>query len=342
MAASSGLARNRPPGWLLWGALLVVYIVWGSTYLAIALVVETMPPLLAAGARFSVAGVILAGVLLLRSGPARLRISRSQLGGAAFVGAALLMLGNGGVSIGEQTVPSGLAALIIGVVPLVVLVLRRLAGETLSVAGVGGVVLGFVGLGVLVIPRGIDGTTDVVGMLLLIAASVSWATGSFFSRRLSLPRDPLVSTAYQLLLGGLFLLLAGLAIGEWTQVGEGGFSDASVWALIYLVFFGSLLAYTAYTWLLQNAPISKVATYAYVNPVVAVMLGAVVLNERLDLAMIAAAVMIVTSVAFIARTESRPAVRDVTLDSAPVRASRRSTGLVARGRGMGRSLRRRD
>lgn len=341
MAAAPGHARSRPPTWLVWAALLVVYIVWGSTYLAISVVVGSMPPLLAAGARFLGAGLIMAGVLALRSGPRRLRIDRSQLGGAAFVGAALLLLGNGGVSMGEQTVPSGLAALIVGVVPLVVLVLRRLSGESLSVAGVGGVVLGFIGLGVLVIPRGIDGSTDVVGMALLIMASSSWATGSFFSRRLSLPRDPLVSTAYQLLLGGSFLLVAGLAIGEWPQVVEGGFTDASILSLLYLVFFGSLLAYTAYTWLLQNAPISQVATYAYVNPVVAVALGSVVLNEQLDLAMIAGAAMIVTSVAFIARTESRPAVRDVTLDSAPIRASRRLTRRL-RGRSLGRSLRRRE
>ena len=340
MAASSGRARSTPPGWLIWAALLVVYIVWGSTYLAIALVVDSMPPLLAAGARFFAAGLIMAGALALRSGPSRMRISRPELGGAAFVGAALLMLGNGGVSMGEQTVPSGLAALIIGVVPLVVLVLRRLAGEKLSVIGVGGVVLGFIGLGVLVIPRGIDGTTDIVGMALLVMASTFWATGSFFSRRLSLPADLLVSTAYQLLLGGSFLLMAGLAIGEWPQVVEGGFTDASIWSFIYLIIFGSLLAYTAYTWLLQNAPISKVATYAYVNPVVAVVLGAVVLNEQLDVAMILGAVMIVASVAFIARTESGPAARDVTLDSAPVRASR-STRFVGR-RGVGRSFRRRD
>ena len=340
MAASSGHARSTPPGWLIWAALLVVYIVWGSTYLAIALVVDSMPPLLAAGARFFAAGLIMAGALALRSGPSRMRISRPELGGAAFVGAALLMLGNGGVSMGEQTVPSGLAALIIGVVPLVVLVLRRLAGERLSVIGVGGVVLGFIGLGVLVIPRGIDGTTDIVGMALLVMASTFWATGSFFSRRLSLPADLLVSTAYQLLLGGSFLLMAGLAIGEWPQVVEGGFTDASIWSFIYLIVFGSLLAYTAYTWLLQNAPISKVATYAYVNPVVAVVLGAVVLDEQLDVAMILGAVMIVASVAFIARTESGPAARDVTLDSAPVPASR-STRFVGR-RGVGRSFRRRD
>lgn len=341
MTTPAAPPRSTAPVWLVWAALLVVYVVWGSTYLAIGIVVDSMPPLFAAGSRFLTAGVIMGGILALRSGPGRLRIGRPQLAGTAFVGAALLLLGNGGVSLGQQTVPSGLAALIVGVVPLVVLVLRRLAGETLSVAGVGGVVLGFVGLGVLVIPRGIDGTTDVIGMMLLIAASASWATGSFFSRRLSLPKDPLVSTAYQLMFGGLFLVVAGLALGEWPRVVAGRFSEASIVSLVYLVIFGSLLAYTAYTWLLQNAPIGKVATYAYVNPVVAVALGAIVLNEQLDAAMILGAVMIVTSVAFIARTESGPAVRGVAVDSAPLRANLRSTRFLGR-RGVGRSPRRRE
>ncbi|MGI8703751.1 MAG: EamA family transporter, partial [Candidatus Limnocylindrales bacterium] len=144
----------------------------------------------------------------------------------------------------------------------------------------------------------------VVGMALLILASSSWATGSFFSRRLSLPRDPLVSTAYQLLLGGSFLLVAGLAIGEWPQVVEGGFTDASILSLLYLVFFGSLLAYTAYTWLLQNAPISQVATYAYVNPIVAVVLGWAILAEEITPVMLAGAVLIVASVAVVVRYEA--------------------------------------
>lgn len=317
-------SRPAPPGWLLWAALATVYVVWGSTYLAIRVVVESMPPLLAAGARFATAGLVLAALLVVRGGPRRIAASRSQLVGAAFVGLSLLLVGNGLVSIGEQTVPSALAALIVGVIPLVVVVLRSLAGEPISRAGLAGVGLGFVGLAVLVVPRGVAGTTDPVGMILLVVASISWATGSFLSRRLSMPHDALTSTAYQLLFGGLFLLVAGLALGEWGQVEAGNFSQASVIALVYLVVFGSLLAYTAYTWLLQNAPISRVATYAYVNPVVAVVLGVLILAEEIDPLMIAGAVLIVVSVAFTIRTESTPAARR------GVRAALRSANLHGR------------
>ncbi len=319
MAPPPASPRPAAPAWLVWAALVVVYIVWGSTYLGIRIVVDSMPPLLAAGARFLVAGLALAAILMLRGGPARMRVTRSQLAGAAFVGGALLLVGNGLVSIGEETVPSALAALIVGVIPLVVLILRRLAGETITRAGIGGVVLGFVGLGILVVPRGIEGTTDLLGMVLLIVASISWATGSFFSSRLPMPRDALVSAAYQLMLGGVMLLVTGLVVGEWARVEAGGFSQASIVSLVYLIVFGSVLAYTAYTWLLQNAPISRVATYAYVNPVVAVVLGVFVLDERLDPVMIIGAILIVASVAFIIRTGSPPAVRDVAVGSAPMR-----------------------
>lgn len=310
MVPSARAAPSTAPVWLIWAALLVVYVVWGSTYLAIRVVVDSMPPFLAAGARFLTAGVLLSLLLMARSGPGRMRITRQEARGAAFVGAALLLVGNGFVSVGEETVPSGLAALIVGVIPLVVLVLRALAGERISRAGVGGVVLGFVGLGILVLPRGIEGTTDPVGMGLLIIASTSWATGSFFSRRLAMPGDALVSTAYQLLFGGALLLLAGSLLGELPRAQAGAFTTGAVVSLVYLVVFGSLLAYTAYTWLLQNAPISKVATYAYVNPVVAVALGVFVLDERLDVSMLVGAVLVIASVAFIVRTGSTPAVGD--------------------------------
>ena len=307
MTATRVGARPAPPAWLAWAALLVIYVVWGSTYLAIRLVVESMPPFLAAAARFGSAGAILFVVLLARSGPDRLRISRGQVAAAAFVGLTLLCIGNGMVSVGEKTVPSGLAALIIGIVPIILLVLRRLAGEALSTVGVVGVVLGFAGLGVLIIPRGIDGTVDPLGVGLLLISATSWAIGSFVSRGLGLPADALVSTCYQLLLGGAMLLVVGLALGESGRVAQGGFTTASVWALLYLIVIGSLLAYSTYTWLLQNVPISRVATYAYVNPVVAVALGALFLGERIDPLMLVGAAMIVTSVAFIVGPGSRPA-----------------------------------
>lgn len=327
-AARSG-ALGAPP-WLVWAALLVVYLVWGSTYLGIRVVVESMPPLLTAGLRFVIAGGILMTALAARSGAAKLHISKGELVAAGLVGISLLTIANGLVTVGEKTVPSGLAALIIGVVPLVILVLRRLSGERISKAGVGGVALGFAGLGVLVVPRGLSGAADPVGMGMLVVASTSWAIGSFMSRRLSLPQDGLVATGYQLSIGGACLLLAGVATGELPQAQAGGFSEASIWALLYLILFGSLLAYTAYVWLLRNAPVTKVATYAYVNPIVALALGGLILDERLDASMIIGALMIVASVGFIVRTESGPALRDAAIKSAPIPPLRGRADLMAR------------
>jgi drug/metabolite transporter (DMT)-like permease len=305
MASHAPTPRPAAPGWLVWAALLVIYVVWGSTYLAIRVVVDTMPPLLAAGGRFATAGAIMALPLILR-GPRRMRVTRAELAGSAFVAAMLLLFGNGLVSLGERDVPSGLAALIIGIVPLIVLIMRGVGGERITRVGLVGVALGFAGLAVLVVPRGVDGTVAVGGIVMLIVASFTWALGSFYSRRLRLPRDPLVSTALQLVLGGVFLLAAGLLLGEAGQLRVEEFSTASVLAFVYLVTFGSIIAYTAYTWLLQNAPISRIATYAYVNPVVAVVLGWLILQEEIGASMLVGAAMIVASVAFIVWTESQP------------------------------------
>jgi drug/metabolite transporter (DMT)-like permease len=343
MSSRSPAQRPAAPAWLVWAALLVIYLVWGSTYLAIRVVVDTMPPLLAAGARFAAAGAIIALPLILRGGPRRMRVTREEIAGSAFVAAMLLLFGNGLVSLGERDVPSGLAALIIGIVPLIVLMFRGVSGERITRAGLAGVGLGFAGLAVLVVPRGINGTVAVVGMVMLIVASFTWALGSFYSRRLRLPSDPLVSTALQLVLGGLFLLTAGVLLGETDQLRVEDFSTGSVISFVYLVIFGSVLAYTAYTWLLQNAPISRIATYAYVNPVVAVLLGWLVLQEEISASMLIGAAMIVAAVAFIVWTESRPS-RELPdeIDVAPGPAAQpaptrlvgtsRRTGLEERGR----------
>jgi drug/metabolite transporter (DMT)-like permease len=304
--ASVPATSVAPPPWLVWAALLVIYVVWGSTYLAIKIVVDTMPPFLAGGARFVTAGLILCALQIVRDGGSRrLRITRAELAGSAVVGALLLLLGNGLVSVGEQEVPSGLAALIIGIVPLNVLVLRAIAGERVTRLGLAGVALGFFGLAVLVVPRGVSGSVAVTGMLVLVASSVAWSIGSFASRKLALPSDPIVSTSYQLVLGGAFMLVAGMVTGEAANVRVESFSTGSIVSLVYLITFGSLLAYTAYTWLLQNAPISKVATYAYVNPVVAVFLGWLVLAEEVNLSMLVGAALIVAAVALIVWAESR-------------------------------------
>lgn len=298
-------ASDSAPPWLIWAALIVVYVVWGSTYLAIALVVQTMPPLLAASFRFIVAGLLIAGFLVIRRGPSVLRLSRAEVGGTAFVGLALLLGGNGMVMLGQREVPSGLAALIIAVVPLWVVVIRTLFAERVARGTLVGVLVGFAGVAVLVVPRGINGTVALGGMLLLIVAAASWAFGSFYSNRLRLPRDPFTSTAAQLLTGGLGLGVVGVLTGELAELDHAQFSTASVAGLLYLISFGSILAYTAYTWLLQHAPVSKVSTYAYVNPVVALLLGWLVLGEDVGLSIALGGSMILVAVGLVIRTEAR-------------------------------------
>ena len=305
-----GRPSRHAPEWQVWTALLIVYIVWGSTYLAIRIVDETMPPLLAAGLRHTTAGLVLFALLLITRGPSALRLSRQEWLGAGFVGLALLLGGNGLVVLGERDVPSGLAALIIAVVPLFVVILRRVFGERVALGTYVGVFGGFVGMALLIVPHGVSGEVDVLAMLMLIAASFSWAIGSYFSKRLLLPRDPLASTGAQMLVGGTALAVAGTLAGEWGLVQFERFSTDSVLALGYLIAFGSVLAYTAYTWVLQHASVSRVSTYAYVNPVVAIVLGALVLHETVDIWILIGAAVIVVSVAIVIRSEGSRAPTD--------------------------------
>jgi len=283
---------------MLWIALAIIYVVWGSTYFAIALVVQTMPPLLTAGVRFLSAGLILAAFIAVRD-RAQLRVTRRQLAGASLVGVLLLAGGNGLVNLGERTVPSGLAALIVASIPLWVVVLRLVAGERVGLGVVGGVTVGLIGVAILVVPGGISGQTDPTGLLMLLGAPLLWATGSFISPRLDLPRSVWASTAYQMIAAGLLLLMVGSAFGETRLIDLARFSGASLLGLAYLIVFGSLVAFSAYTWLLQNAPVSLVSTYAYVNPVIAVFLGTLFLSEPITPTMIVGAALILAAVAFI-------------------------------------------
>ena len=303
----SARPNRLAPEWKIWSALLIVYVVWGSTYLAIRVVDETMPPLLAAGARHVSAGVIIFVLLLITKGPGALRLSRADWFGAGFVGLALLLGGNGLVMLGERDVPSGLAALIIAVVPLFVVLMRRVFGERVASGTYVGVLGGFVGMAVLIVPHGLSGETNVVAMLMLVGASLSWAIGSYFSTRLTLPRDPLASTGAQMLVGGTSLAIVGTLAGEWGLVQVDRFSTDSVVALVYLIIFGSVVAYTAYTWVLQHATVSRVSTYAYVNPVVAIVLGALILNESVDVWILIGAAIIVVAVALVIRAEAKRA-----------------------------------
>jgi len=290
-------SSRRASGLNVWLALGIVYVVWGSTYLAIAIAVETLPPLLYAGLRFALAGLLLAAWLAFRG--VDLRISRRELAGAAAVGILLLAVANGLVVLAERTVPSGVAALIVASIPLWIVIYRMIAGERVGRDLLAGVLLGLVGVAILVVPGGLNGTIDPIGALMLFGATLSWALGTFLSPRLSTPRNALVSTAYQMLAGGVVLLVVGLGRGELAQVDPATFSIRSMIAFAYLVLFGSLVAYSAYTWLLRNASVSLVSTYAFVNPVVAVVLGALVLAEPITPSILIGAAVIVVAVAFI-------------------------------------------
>lgn len=280
-------------------------MIWGSTYLAIRVVVESLPPFGSAGVRFVFAGLVLAAIVALRRGPGALRVTRAQLRGAGIVGLFLLLLGNGFVQLGERDVPSALAALIIGGTPLWIVLYRRVAGERIERTVLAGVLIGFIGVAVLVLPRGITGEIAPVGLLFILTASAAWGWGTFMSKRLEMPRDALTSTTLQQLIGGLGLLAAAFLSGE--RIDPASWTDRSLVALAYLVVFGSLVAFSAYTWLLVHVPVSKVSTYAYVNPVVAVLLGALVLAEPITSSIILGAVLIVAAVAFIVRKQAPPA-----------------------------------
>jgi drug/metabolite transporter (DMT)-like permease len=281
----------------VWVALGIVYVVWGSTYLAIAIAVQTLPPLLHAGIRFVVAGLLLAAWLAFRR--ADLRVSRRELGGAAAVGVLMLAGGNGLVVLAERTVPSGIAALIVASIPLWIVLYRMIAGERVGRDLLAGVFLGLAGVAILVVPGGLNGTIDPVGALMLFGATLSWALGTFLSPRLDTPRNALVSTSYQMLAAGVVLLVVALGRGELAHVDPATFSTRSLIAFAYLIVFGSLVAYSAYTWLLQNASVSLVSTYAFVNPVVAVVLGALILAEPITTSIVIGAAVIVVAVAFI-------------------------------------------
>jgi drug/metabolite transporter (DMT)-like permease len=299
---TAAFARRSPAAVAL--ALATVYLVWGSTYLAIRVVVETVPPFLSAGTRFGFAGAAMLAFLAVRRGPSVLRPGRAQLLSCLAVG-TLLMGANAVVSVAEVEVPSSMAALLIASVPLWVILYRRGLGDRVAARSVGAVLVGFAGVALLLLPGKQTGGASLLGLLTVVGAAAMWAGGSVASPRLRLPRDPFVSGAWQMLLGGGVCALTGALVGEFGELNIAEFSFRSVAGLAYLVVFGSWLAFTAYAWLLQNAPISRVATYAYVNPVVAIALGWAILSESVTTLTFAGAAVIVASVAAVVRTESR-------------------------------------
>jgi drug/metabolite transporter (DMT)-like permease len=290
----------------VWAALVAVYIVWGSTYLAIRVTVETIPPLLSAAVRFLVAGAILYALTIRRGDAAGDRPRVIHWRSAAVIGALMLFGGNGLVSVAEQRVPSGLASLVIASVPLWMVVIRvSLLGERVRWLETAGLVLGFGGIVLLADPFGQSGA-DLVGVGTLLVASLAWASGSLFARRAPLPARPLVGTAMQMLAGGAVLTVAATAAGEWADLDVTAISLESLLGLGFLIVFGSLVGFASYVWLLRSARTTLVSTYAYVNPIVAVFLGWAILGEAVTSRTLLAGAVIVTAVALIVSARSAP------------------------------------
>jgi drug/metabolite transporter (DMT)-like permease len=295
----SGLLDHEPR-WLGPVALATIYVVWGSTYLAIRVMVEDIPPLLGAGARFVIAAAILYGWVAWRRPPAARAITRRQLLGAAVVGILLMFGGNGLVTVAEQEVPSGLAALLIASVPLWVILLRASYGrERIPAMTLVSVAVGFVGVALLVLPGDRPEGAPLGWSLLVVLAAVLWASGSFAANRVGRPGDVLTATAWQMLIGGASMVLVGLAVGEAGELRLADVSLDSAAAFVFLIFVGSIAAFTAYNWLLRHVALSTVATYAFVNPVIAVFLGWLILAEEITPFVVLGTAVIVASVAFV-------------------------------------------
>jgi len=286
-------------------ALLTLYVVWGSTYLGIKVAIVSIPPLTQCAIRFLIAGSLLY-VLTIRRGDAQGdRPGLREWRDAAIIGGLLLAGGNGLVAVGEQTVPSGVAALLIATLPIWVAVIGRVAfGVVLTRPIVAGIVIGFVGVVVLVEP-GAGGTAFTpLGVGALLLSPALWATGSLYSRTAHLPRRPLVATAMQMLAGSAILWILAVVSGDIVRLRLEDVTPTSVAAVGYLIVVGSLVGFTAYVWLLRVAPISLVSTYAYVNPIIAVFLGWLILAEPLEPRTIAAGAIILVAVAVIVRARA--------------------------------------
>jgi drug/metabolite transporter (DMT)-like permease len=300
---TAAFARRSPAAVAL--ALATVYLVWGSTYLAIRVTDRTMPPFLMSSVRFLIAGT----ALYVFASRGRARPSAREWGAAAIVGAALLLVGNGGVAWAETRLESGFAALIVAIIPLWVAVMDRLFfGRRLSRSAVVGLVIGFAGVALLVRP---GGGGDAFAALALVVTTSAWAGGSLYARGATLPESPLLAAAMQMLTAGFFLAVAGLAMGEAGDVHASSFAAKPVIAFAYLVVVGSLIAFSAYAWLLKNVRISVVSTYAFVNPVVAVALGTMFLSEPIGWTTVIAGAAIVVAVVLIV-TARPPKPRAVT------------------------------
>ncbi len=283
----------------VWLALVTVYLVWGSTFIARAIVIRDLPPFLAMSVRHLIAGGVLLAFSLPHGDRAGDRIGRRQIGAAFVFGGLLFVTGHGLLAWSQQTVPAGVAALLVGAIPIWMALFDRVAfGKRLAVGAYLGIGLGFAGLAFLFDPYG-EGSIDRGGALVIVVRAMCWAVGSLYSRGAPLPSRPLVSAGLASLCGGI--LLAGYSVVS-GEIGEATWSSDALLGLAYLIVVGSFVGFTAYVWLLRVAPNSLVSTYAYVNPIVAVALGWLILGENVTVQMLVAGAAVLVSVAVILRS----------------------------------------
>ncbi len=314
---------DKPSTTRLWVALWTVYLLWGSTYLAIRVAVHpshgaAVPPLVLAGARFTLAGVVMLALTLRRPAPDGKPdpLGRRQWGAAAVIGLALPFGGNGFVSVAEKRIPSGVAAVVVATVPIWAAILAAALGrERTSRYHVFGLTLGFAGVAALVVGSG-SGRASPVGILIVVIAAISWASGSVWSQTAPTVRRPLVMTGMEMVCGGLGCLIAAAVTGEFGALHVGAIDYRAWLAFAYLIVAGSMVAYSAYVWLLHNAPLSLATTYAYVNPVVAVALGALLLGEPFTVRSAGATVAVVAGVVLMLR-RPQPTSAPVSAEAVP-------------------------
>jgi len=285
----------------VWVALATLYVVWGSTFIALAIAVRDLPPFLSMALRHLAAGAILLAIALPRGNGTPDPIGRRQVMAAFVFGGLLFVTGHGVLAWAQQTVPAGVAALLVGSIPIWMALLDRVVlGRRLPTTGYAGIALGFVGLAFLFDPFG-EGSVDRFAALAIVLSAMCWAAGSLYSRGAPLPHRPLASAGLASLCGGI--LLAALAVGS-GELGEAEWTVDAGLAVAYLVVMGSLVGFSTYVWLLRKAPTSLVSTYAYVNPIVAVALGWALLGESVTLQMAVAGAAVVVSVAMILRASA--------------------------------------
>ena len=310
----------------IWAGILTLWVVWGTTYLGIRLAVDTIPPFIMVAVRFGTAGLLLVAFVALRERGALRPPTRVELRDSLILGALLVAIGNGLVGFGEQTIATGVAALFIALMPAWAAALARIIfGERLPTLAIFGIVIGIVGIAILSWPVEGQIALDPVGLVALLLAPIGWALGSLYSqKRAVLPRQPLLATGYQMIGGALVGLVIAALSGELATFQPAAVTDRSILAIVYLTVVGSLIGYTTYGWLLRFAPISRVTTYAYVNPIVAVVLGAIILNEPISPRTVVASIVIIVAVALIVTARTRgvhvrqaPAGAPITAPPAP-------------------------